>query len=194
MKQLDQLIFLKKMMDNNDDINDFSIKEYKDELETHTNKCIFLENTLQEKYKIIKGLEKQIKDHDEIIYMYEKELEEKDNKIKSLQKEIYDKDIIIREYENIIEEKDRTMDGIIKNQDYSIKLLEKKLEEIDFLNHTKKNYISNAQKMLQTNLNLEKEIIEIDLVIKELEDNLENKLVTIKDFEKNMNEKKESIE
>ena len=64
MKQLDQLIFLKKMMDNNDDINDFSIKEYKDELETHTNKCIFLENTLQEKYKIIKGLEKQIKDHD----------------------------------------------------------------------------------------------------------------------------------
>ena len=48
--------------------------------------------------------------------------------------------------------------------------------------------------MLQTNLNLEKEIIEIDLVIKELEDNLENKLVTIKDFEKNMNEKKESIE
>jgi len=48
--------------------------------------------------------------------------------------------------------------------------------------------------MLKNSLNLEKDISEVELVIKELEINLQNRLVIIKNFEKNMNDKNESIE
>ena len=193
MKQLEQIITLKKLMNKDDNLNNYSIKEYKDELANHTDRCIFLENTLKEKYKIIKNLENQINEQNEIIATFQKELNEKEEKIKQLQKDLYDKDIIIREYETIIDDKDIIIEDIIVNQDYSIKALEKKLEEIDYLNHSKQKFISNSQKMLQTSINLEKDVFDIDLIIEELEISLENKLMTVKDFETNINNKNETI-